>query len=228
MSTERIILIVEDDKITAQMLKAVLEEEGYTPVCVGTVKEAIDFLTRTSPSLMVLDICLPDGHGLEVCKWARKNPNLAKLPIIVLSGQGELDKKKAGFQSGVDQYLTKPVVSEEFVMWTNALLRRIEMDRSSEDMITLGPIQIDSAARTIKYRGNLVNTVTCREFDLLYALIKASPKTISRTEILCKIWKTVAVQNLVDTHIFNLRNKLPEEIAKNIQSVPGKGFRYLG
>jgi DNA-binding response OmpR family regulator len=221
------ILIVEDHKETSAMLKAALEDAGYAPNCVGCVAAAKKYLASHNPALIILDMHLPDGHGLEVCCWARNNDRLANIPVIALTGQDELHQKKKGFAEGVDQYLTKPIVMDELLLWVKALLRRVMMDKSGGAILVSGALEVHVNTQLVEYRGKTVSGLTRREFGLLCALVKNSPKIFSRKEILLEVWQTVAVENLVDTHLFNLRGKLPPELAEKIQVVPGKGFRYF-
>lgn len=221
------ILVVEDHKETCVLLTSVLEEAGFGVHCVGTVKAAKEFLGRNDPCLIILDLILPDGNGLQVCSFVRENAERGNLPVIALTGQDDFADLKKGFLAGVDQYLTKPIIVEELVLWVKALLRRVYMDRSGGAVLTMGNLQLDARSQLVRYRNKPVENLTRREFDLLYALVKSSPRIVPRKEILSKIWCTVAVENLVDTHIFNLRNKLPAELSANIQTVAGKGFRYF-
>lgn len=223
----RDILIVEDHKETCAMLSAAMEEAGFDAHCAGTVKSAKEFLGRSTPCLVILDMHLPDGHGLTVCGWVRRNERLANIPVIALTGQAQLNDKTKGFSAGVDQYLTKPINMEELVMWVKALLRRVDMDKSGGAVLTVSHLQMDVKAQLVKYKNKPVTNLTRREFELFHALVKNSPRILSRKEILEKVWRTVSVENLIDTHMFNLRNKLPQELSDNIQAVAGKGFRYF-
>lgn len=222
-----VVLIVEDHKETCEMVAAALDEAGFAISLAGSVKAAKDYLTHHHPCLIILDLHLPDGHGLQVCSWVRNNEKLADIPIIALTGQDELSDKTKGFSAGVDQYLTKPIMMDELVMWVKALLRRVDMDKSGGAVLTVLNLQMDAKAQVVKYKNKPVGNLTRREFELLYALVKNSPRIISRKEILSKIWRTVAVENLIDTHMYNLRNKLPRELSEKIQAVAGKGFRYF-
>ena len=127
----------------------------------------------------------------------------------------------------MDQYLLKPIIMEELVMWVKALLRRVDMDKGGGAVLTAAHLQLDAKAQLVKYKNEPVTNLTRREFELLFALVKNSPRILSRAEILTEVWRTVAVENLIDTHMFNLRNKLPRELSDNIQAVAGKGFRYF-
>ncbi|MDP2864723.1 MAG: response regulator transcription factor [Elusimicrobiota bacterium] len=222
-----IILIVEDHKETCAMLAAAMEDSGFDAHCAGTVKSAKEFLGLNTPCLVILDMHLSDGHGLEVCAWVRNNERLANIPVIALTGQDKLGDKTKGFSAGVDQYLTKPIIMDELVMWVKALLRRVDMDKSGGAVLAIGGLQLDVKAQLVKYKNTPVENLTRREFELLHALVKNSPGILSRKEILAKVWRTVSVENLVDTHLFNLRNKLPRELSEKIQAVAGKGFRYF-
>lgn len=221
------ILVVEDHCETREMLKAVLEDAGFCVFCTSRVKAAKDFLKQNCPSVIVLDLHLPDGSGLDICRQVRLTPGQESVPIIALTGQDGFEDKQRGFTAGVDQYLTKPIIMDELVLWVQSLLRRVAMDKSGGAHFVLGALHIDVNARIVKYKNSPVAGLTGREFDLLLALAKSSPRIVSRREILEKIWYTVAVPNLVDTHMFNLRSKLPPELSHKIQAVPAKGFRYL-
>lgn len=222
-----VVLIVEDHKETSIMLSAALEDSGFSTHCAGTVRAAKEFLKNNDPCLMILDLQLPDGNGLDVCLSARANPRHGNIPIIALTGQDELQYKKNGFSSGVDQYLTKPIIMDELTMWVKALLRRVDMDKSGGAVLIRSDLQLDEKAQIVKYRNEPIENLTRREFGLLYVLVKSSPRILSRKEIIEKVWRTVSVENLVDTHMFNLRKKLPGELSEKIQAVAGKGFRYF-
>lgn len=221
------ILVVEDNRETCIMLSAALGDAGFAVHCVGTVKAAKEFFKHSNPCVMILDVNLPDGNGLNICSWVRTAAKQENLPIIALTGQDDLQDKVKGFCAGVDQYLTKPIVMSELVMWVKALLRRVDMDKSGGAVLTVLDLQLDRKSQIVKYRAKPVENLTRREFDLLYALVKNTPRIFSRQEILEEVWHTVALENLVDIHMFNLRKKLPPELSRKIQAVAGRGFRYF-
>lgn len=224
---EKTILVVEDHKEMRDLIKGVLEKEGFHLIYAETIKAGKNFLSQRKPDLIILDMGLPDGSGLEICGLVRSSEALAKTPIIALTGLTEFKDKKLGFEAGVDQYLEKPIIIEELSLWVKALLRRVELDTRGGTPLTFGDLQICSESYIVKFKGRIIGNLTRREFDLFYFLVKASPKLISRDAIISEVWKTAAVGNLVDTHIFNMRQKLPRQLAARIQSVPGIGFRYL-
>ena len=220
------ILVVEDHAETREMLRAALEEGGFRVACAGDVKAALEYLAGHRPRMLILDLRLPDGNGLEICTHARQSDAMSDIPVIALTGEDELPDKKKGFAAGVDQYLTKPIVMEELLMWVDALLRRVSLDKCGGTLLKAGRLEMEVRAQLVKFRDKPVKNLTRREFELLYALVKNSPGILSRQEILAHVWRTVAVENLVDAHMFNLRKKLPPELSERIQSITGKGFRY--
>lgn len=222
----RLVLVVEDHRETRDLVKAALENEGLNPVCKDTIKGGKEFLREHQPALIILDMNLPDGNGLEICAIVRAVPELSRTPIIALSGLTLLEDKKRGFDAGVDQYLGKPLEVEELLLWVKALLRRIEWDATGRNLPTFGDLQICAESYLVRFRNRAISNLTRREFELFYYLVSNSPKIVSRQVIISEIWETASVDNLVDTHIHNLRMKLPPPLAARVQSVPGKGFRY--
>lgn len=227
MSTHKTILIVEDQKETRDMIAAVMKRDGFSVLHARTVREGKGILSRKKPDLILLDLVLPDGNGLEICAFVRSSENTIKTPIIALTGLTELDNKKLGFAAGVDQYLEKPIVIDELSLWVNALLRRVNWDESSATPQTFGDLRICPDSYIVAFKKQIIGNLTSREFELFHFLVRTSPKIASRQKIIAEVWKTVSVENLVDTHIFNLRQKLPHRLAERVQSIPGKGFRYL-
>lgn len=227
MDAAKTILLVEDDPAARAVLSEGLSGAGYRVLEADGVKVALHLFRTHEPDLAVLDVDLPDGSGLEVCKGIRASKNLATTPVIMLTGKGALDDKGAGFEAGADQYLVKPVAPRELVMWAAALLRRLSLDAGGGDELKAGPLVIAVSAHLVRYKDEVVSNLTVKEFELLCYLVKKRPQVLSRKQILSNLWHTVAVDNVVDTHVFNLRRKLPREAADRIQSVPGKGFRYF-
>jgi DNA-binding response OmpR family regulator len=223
----KVILIVEDEASVREFLQAALGGAGGHVLSSDTVAAGLHLLRAHKPDLVVLDINLPDGSGLDVCREIRAHAQLRSTPVIMLTARAELEEKLEGLGAGADQYLTKPIDSRELVGWAEALLRRIGYDTGAGDQLAAGELRIDVKAQLVYFRDTVVSDLTGKEFDLLYFLVKQRPKVLSRKHILSNLWHTVAVDRLVDVHIGHLRRKLPPEAADRIQTVPGKGFRYF-
>ena len=221
------ILILEDSREILGLLNSVLEEEGYFTICHDLLGSAAGYLKTNIPDMAILDITLPDGNGLELAEKIRGRAETRRMPIIALTGRDGLGSKKEAFSAGVDQYLVKPVDMAELVLWVKSLFRRVELDSDRPRGINAGDMEVDKECRLVRYKGKIISNLTNREFELLSCLVEHSPKIISREYIMAKVWRTVAVPNLVDTHVHNLRRKLPEHAALKVQVVPGKGFRYF-
>lgn len=223
----RIILVVEDHKETCAMIHAAMTDEGFKVTCVDTIKGGKDFLRHHKPDLIILDMGLPDGGGLEICALVRTSAKLSKTPIIALNGLTGFADKKRGFDAGADQYLEKTIAVEELSLWVQALLRRADWNAHGGTLPAFGDLQICRESYIVRFEGAVTGNLTRREFDLFCFLVRSGPKLISRKDIINEVWKTAAVENLVDTHICNLRKKLPPKLAARVQSVAGRGFRYL-
>lgn len=224
---QRTILLVEDDERTREAVRTVLSANGYRVLATDLVASAWHMFLTEKPDLAILDVGLPDGDGISFCGKMRGNKELGSLPVIMLTAKGEFEDKAAGFHAGADQYLVKPVSPKEIMLWVQSLLRRLEYDKEDGDVLRVGEVEIDIGSHLVRFRGHTVTNLTTREFDLLYYLAKRRPRIISRKEILSRLWHTIATDHVIDTHMTNLRRKLPQEVSDRIQAVPGKGYRYL-
>lgn len=225
--TKTSVLLIEDNELLSELIGTSLEDSGFSVKRALGITEAREHLSAHSPDLVILDIDLPDGSGLDICRALRAAPGTFKTPVIALTGKNKLADKTYGFSAGVDQYLVKPVPMAELLLWINALLRRTAMSGGAKGPVERHGLKIDPASQTVLFKGRKTQDLTKREFDLLYALVRNSPRVISREEILQDVWRTAAVGNLVDMHLLHLRHKLPIELSSSVRSVPGRGFCYL-
>jgi DNA-binding response OmpR family regulator len=223
----KLVLIVEDSPEIRGLVRTALESRGHRVIEADTEALGTSLFSQKRPDLVVLDVGLPDGSGVNICQKIRSHAELAATPVIMLTGESSLESKTAGFTAGADQYLIKPLRPEEFLLWVDALLKRHAYYAAQASVLKAGKLTIDLHARLVQYNETIVENLTAREFDLLYHLVKRRPQIISRDAILKQVWHTVAVDNLVDTHMSHLRRKLPTEVSDKIQSISGKGFRYF-
>ncbi len=211
----------------AELFRSALDEGGYDADVCATLADVSNRIVSGSPDLILLDLSLPDGDGVSFCKELRSGGTGRDLPVIAVTGRCELTDKKEGYIAGIDYYLTKPVDIEELLLCVGSLLRRVKMDLSCKLPLDEDSPRVDPGSHLIWYRGRAVVGLTRREFELFYALFSSRPRILSRSEIISRVWRTASVGNLVDVHLFNLRRKLPRELAGRIQFIPGKGIRYL-
>lgn len=213
---------------TTGAIKASMKSAGHMVYCAPTAEKSMELALEVGPDLAILEATQPDGPGLDLCKELREHTRLTEMQILVISSDRSLHMKKRAFESGADCYLPSPIDHEELVLWTRALLRRARAARCATAWSAARrPLpEINLKARLVTYNGVLIQDLTHRELQLFHALYSQSPRVLSREALITEVWRTQAVPNLVDTHLFNLRRKLPPELAAKLRSIPGKGFRY--
>jgi len=222
------ILIVEDDRTLADVLRYNLTKEGYKVLSAGDGEEALKQARAEKPDLVLLDIMLPGMNGLEVSRILRKETNV---PIIMLTAKTEEIDKIVGLEVGADDYITKPFSLRELMARLRAILRRSEMttEKSSEGKpITVAGLLIDIARRKVTL-GNTVLDLTQKEFDLLSFLAQNKSLVFSREQLLDKVWgyEFAGGTRTVDVHIRWLRQKIESDPAhpKHLITVRGVGYK---
>lgn len=181
------ILLVEDDKNIQRTNRRILEREGFTVLCAGTLKEALEMLEGNKPDALVLDIMLPDGNGLAFCEKIRPH---TPVPVLFLTALDEKSEIIEGLVAGGNDYITKPYDVDEFVARVKAQLRLAKMNRqASEKLKTLsrGPLTLDIVALRAYLDGSDM-MLSAREFSVLLFLLRNEGKTLSAEEIYEGAW----------------------------------------
>lgn len=214
------ILLVEDEDNIASFVKMELEYEGYkVEVCNDGVK-GLEFSIENEYDLILLDLMLPKLNGLELCRRLRKVKNT---PIIMLTARDDVMDKVTGFQTGADDYVSKPFAIEELLARIEALLRRVNVNKVVANKLEFNDISIDMDARIVMQDNEEIN-LTTKEYELLVELMKNKNKVLSRDTLLENIWgyDYEAETNVVDVYIRHLRSKLKND--GYIQTVRGIGY----
>lgn len=214
------ILLVEDEENIALFVKMELEYEGYkVEVCDDGIK-GLEFSIENEYDLILLDLMLPKLNGLEVCRRLRKVKNT---PIIMLTARDDVMDKVTGFQTGADDYVSKPFAIEELLARIEALLRRVNANKPIANKLEFNDISIDMDARIVIQDGEEIN-LTTKEYELLVELMKNNNKVLSRESLLENIWgyDYEAETNIIDVYIRHLRSKLKND--GYIQTVRGIGY----
>lgn len=201
------LLLLEDDPAIAQTVEFALRREGYQLQVVGWLQEARARLADSPPDLAILDVGLPDGNGLDLCREIRQGP-LARLPLLMLSARSEESDKVAGLELGADDYLAKPFSPRELVARVRALLRRAHAPVPVAPAEVHGFV-IEAQGSRVRFHGELL-PLTRRELGLLLRLLAAPSRIHSRDSLLDAVWGMEADSGdrTVDTHIKTLRAKL--------------------
>jgi DNA-binding response OmpR family regulator len=216
------ILVVDDEPNILELAKLYLEQEGYRVEGVGNGNEALLKLSAAKPSLIVLDLMLPDIDGFEVCRQIRKKSDI---PILMLTARKEDVDKIVGLELGADDYLTKPFNPRELVARVKAILRRYESGLKPSQAIEVDNLHIDLARREAAIDGQPLKLRT-KEFDLLATLAQNLGVVLTRDRLLEIVWETdyYGETRTVDIHINHLRDKLSGANA-SIETVRGIGYK---
>jgi two-component system alkaline phosphatase synthesis response regulator PhoP len=226
------ILIVEDEKELCMTLGDRLRSHGYTVDVAYDGDTGLDKSTQLPFDLMILDIMLPFRSGLDLCTEIRRAG--IGTPILLLTALGQSVEKVVGLKLGADDYVTKPFDTLELMARIEALLRRTSINSGQgrpnrSDNYAFGSIVIDTRRTKVTRDGKPVN-LTAREFHLLRYLVEHPGITISRDELLLKVWdlQSGTLTRTVDVHIASLRQKLETAPRKPemIITVPGIGYRF--
>ena len=219
------IFIVEDEKPIITLLQYNLEKEGYKVLFSETGEEAIQNIKKCIPDLIILDWMLPDFSGIEVCKQIKKINKLKNIPVLMLTAKSEEEDKIRGFESGVDDYVTKPFSYKEILLRVKSLLKRTHPSLV-EDISVFHDLKVDRIARRI-YRADKEIKLGPTEFKLLDFLIKNPQRVYSREQLLINIWgNEINVEDrTVDVHIRRLRKAINiEGTVELIRTVRSSGY----
>lgn len=217
------ILIADDEERIVKLVSDFLNASGYDTVCAADGKEALDIFNADSDiDLAIIDIMMPEVDGWEVTREIRKKSDL---PIIMLSARAEEFDLLRGFESGIDEYVTKPFSPAVLVKRVDALLKRSSGQPLSEDKVQKGLV-IDSNAFTAFVDGEPLE-LTLKEFELLSYLYENAGRVLTRDQLLNAIWgyDYLGDSRTVDSHIARLRTKLGDFGASHLKTIYGMGYK---
>jgi two-component system phosphate regulon response regulator PhoB len=223
------ILIVEDDTDILHLLQYHFQERGYTTRTASNGAEALAELGLQRPDLVVLDLMLPDMHGLSLCKRIRNDPENEDLPVLMLTALGQEQDRVTGFETGADDYVVKPFSPRELLLRVESLLHRAygRSPGTAEDQVyECGGLRVEPGAYRVTVDGGEVG-LTTTEFQLLQTLLRARGRVLTREQLLESVWgyEFAGYDRTVDTHLHRLRHKLGH-YAACIQTVRGVGYRF--
>jgi two-component system phosphate regulon response regulator PhoB len=217
------VLIVDDDPDIVRLVSYNLSHAGYEVQTATTGRKALELIQQHPPDLIVLDLMLPDVDGMEVCRSLRQQAPSRRIPIVMLTARGEEIDRVVGFELGADDYVAKPFSPRELVLRIKSILRRVGKDRT--DVMHAGRIQVFPERRQCFIDSSLV-TLTAKEFDLLYELMKAMGNVLTRDMLMERVWgyHGEATSRTLDTHVRRLREKLGDD-GNCVETVRGVGYR---
>lgn len=218
------ILVVEDDKSQARLMKAVLSHAGYEIYLARNGTIALDVIDQFHIDLIVLDVMMPEMNGYEFAETIRKSGNM--VPILMLTAKQLTANKIKGFQAGTDDYMTKPADEEELLWRIKALLRRSK--EASDHKLQIGQVVLDSDAFTVT-RGDDKQTLPKKEFLLLYRLLSTPDYIFTRLQLMDEIWgmDSESVDTTVNVHITRLRKRFGSYPEFDIVAIRGVGYKAV-
>jgi len=236
MNEKQSVLIIDDEATLRDVVKRYLELENYTIAEAESGQEALDLLLDYRPDLILLDIMLPQVDGYTIARLLRKSRDYEHLnekgdiPIIMLTSRNSEEDRIAGFELGIDDYISKPFSPRELVARVKAVLRRsTPQTENTERPIVFDSIQIDPLKRSVIHKGSAL-TLTAKEFDLLWVLARHPQQVFSRDQLLDQVWgyEFYGDKSTVTVHIRRLREKIETDPANPsyIQTVWGVGYKF--
>ncbi len=223
-----LILVVEDDKKTASLIKLYLEREGFETVIAYDGRQALELAKRYQPIFVILDLMLPLLDGWEVCRRLRQSSDV---PILMLTARGEEVDRVSGLTLGADDYVVKPFSPRELVARVKAILRRGRPEVSGlGSVLSFEDLSLDLVKHKVTLGGRHV-LLTPHEFKLLQTLMAAPGKVFAREELLDRLYprnEATVIDRVVDVHIGKLRQKIEKDLShpRYILTVRGIGYQF--
>jgi two-component system, OmpR family, KDP operon response regulator KdpE len=218
------VLVCDDERQILRALRVLLREAGFEVTTAETAQEALDAVTVRPPDAAILDLILPDGNGVDVCRSIRE---WSDMPIIVLSAVGDESEKVRALEAGADDYVTKPFGPDELIARLRAALRRTG-PATTEPVLRAEGLELDQAAHRVTADGEEVH-LTPIEFDLLRTLVRHRGRLMTHRALLVEVWGPQYADDtqVLRAHIANLRRKIePTGERRYIRTEPGIGYRF--
>jgi len=220
------ILVVDDEPDLLELVRFNLSQAGFAVETASNGRDALAKLRRSPPDLLVLDLMLPDVSGNDICRQVRADPQLAELPILMLTAKGEEVDRVVGFEIGADDYVPKPFSPRELTLRVRAVMRRRAAAPASGGSLEHGPLRIDTDRHRCFVEGREIE-LTAKEFKLLSTLMSRPGRVLTRERLLDEVWgsEITVTTRTIDTHLKRLREKLGPA-GELIETVRGVGYRF--
>ncbi len=218
------ILVVEDDRNAAKLMRVILRNAGYTVELASNGVEALRVLDNSYVDLIILDVMMPEMNGYELTETIRSNG--VELPILMVTAKQLPEDKYKGFIAGADDYLTKPVDETEMLFRIKALLRRANI--ANEQKLQIGSVVLDYNALTVTKDG-VSQTLPKKEFYLLFKLLSYPDKIFTRLQLMDEIWgmNSTSLDTTVNVHINRLRKRFGDFPEFTIMAIKGIGYKAV-
>ena len=228
----QVIFVLEDDADIRRLVQFQLEGAGYTVRAYPAIATIVQDAERQRPALFLLDIMVPGGDGLDLCRRLRQNPMLASVPIIFLTARAGENDRVQGLELGADDYITKPFAMRELLARVKAVLRRFERPAETPGVaavLSIDALEIDGNSMQLRVNNELVTT-TATEFRLLDYLARHPGRVFSRDHLLDAVWGDArfVTPRSVDVYVRRIREKIEvdPETPRYLKTMRGAGYRF--
>ena len=227
----QVIFVLEDDADIRRLVQYQLEGAGYTVRAYPAIGTIVQDAERQRPALFLLDIMVPGGDGLDLCRRLRQNTALASVPIIFLTARAGENDRVQGLELGADDYITKPFAMRELLARVKAVLRRFERPETggASSVLTIDTLEIDGNSMQLRVKNELVTT-TATEFRLLEYLARHPGRVFSRDHLLDAVWGDArfVTPRSVDVYVRRIREKIEvdPEMPRFLKTMRGAGYRF--
>ena len=222
------IFVLEDEPDISRLIQYQLESAGYVVRPYVAINQILSDAERQPPALFLLDIMVPGGDGLDLCRMLRLNPTLSVVPIVFLTARAAENDRVLGLEMGADDYITKPFSTRELVARVKAVMRRFERP-TSPSVLKFQDIEIDANAMQLRVKGELVTT-TATEFRLLDYLARHPGRVFSRDQLLDAVWGDArfVTPRSVDVYVRRVREKIEVDAdePRYLKTMRGAGYRF--
>jgi two-component system phosphate regulon response regulator PhoB len=219
------VLVVEDEKDIVDLIEYHLKQSGFSVITALDGRSGLERARTEHPSLIILDLMLPEMDGKDICRALKSNPTTQSIPILMLTAKAEEVDRIVGFELGADDYVSKPFSPRELVLRVKAILRRKEAPQEGKKTIEIGDLLIDIDRHDVSIKKKSVH-LTSTEFKLLVELASKRGRVQTREHLLDRVWGYTyeGYARTVDTHVRRLREKLGP-LGDSIETIRGVGYR---
>jgi DNA-binding response OmpR family regulator len=225
------VFVLEDDADISRLVQYQLERAGFIAKPYAAIGSIVQDAERSRPALFLLDIMVPGGDGMDLCRRLRQHPTLSGVPVIFLTARASENDRVHGLELGADDYITKPFGTRELVARVRAVLRRFEPSEAPGPLsiVKIEEIEIDGSAMQLRVKGELVPT-TATEFRLLDYLARHPARVFSRDQLLDAVWGDArfVTPRSVDVYVRRIREKVEAdpETPRYLKTMRGAGYRF--
>ena len=217
---------MDDERQILRALRVILRDAGFEVETAAAVEDALDSVSVRPPDAAIVDLLLPDGTGVDICRSIRE---WSEIPILVLSAVGDEAEKVRALEAGADDYITKPFGTDELIARLRAALRRAGAGTQEEPVLTAEGLELDLAAHRVTVNGGEVH-LTPTEFELLRALMRNRGRLMTHRVLLGEVWGPGYEDDIqvLRAHVANLRRKIEPDPGspRHIVTDPGVGYRF--